>query len=34
MRQIVRGADTAQSRYLVIAQRTIGKLAPVQVQAD
>jgi YVTN family beta-propeller protein len=35
IRQIVRSADKAQRRYLVIAPGTVGKLgAPVQVQAE
>jgi hypothetical protein len=35
IRQIVRSADKAQRRYLVIVPGTIGKLgAPVQVQAE
>jgi YVTN family beta-propeller protein len=35
IRQIVRSADKAQRRYLVIVPGTVGKLgAPVQVQAD
>jgi hypothetical protein len=35
IRQIVRSAEKAQRRYLVIVPGTVGKLgAPVQVQAE
>jgi hypothetical protein len=35
IRQLVRGEDKAQRRYLVIAPGTVGNLgAPVQVQAE